>query len=90
MAFRNIQESVSTKSQDFLRFGATESEKFWKLDKRIKEGKHHPGVVMEMRKSETIWDIVHLIRLRVITYDDLLDFGNELQQEVKRILEMSR
>ena len=30
------------------------------------------------------------IRLKVITYDDLSDFSNELQMEVKRILEMSR
>ena len=37
-----------------------------------------------------IWDIVRLIRLKVITYDDLSDFSDELQLEVKRILEMSR
>ena len=37
-----------------------------------------------------IWDIVRLIRLKVITYDELLDFSDELQNEVKRILEMSR
>ena len=66
------------------------SEKFWELEKRIKEDKHHPGVIMEMRKLEAIWDIVHLMRLKVITYDDLSEFSGELQQEVKRILEMSR
>ena len=66
------------------------SEKFWELEKRIKEDKHHPGVIMEMSKSEAIWDIVRLIRLKVITYDDLSDFSDELQLEVKRILEMSR
>ena len=37
-----------------------------------------------------IWDIVRLIRLKVITYDDLSDFSVELQMEVKRILEMNR
>ena len=66
------------------------SEKFWELEKRIKEDKHHPGVIMEMSKSEAIWYIVRLIRLKVITYDDLSDFSDELQMEVKRILEMSR
>ena len=37
-----------------------------------------------------IWDIVRLIRLKVITYDELSDFSDELQNEVKRILEMNR
>ena len=65
------------------------SDKFWELEKRIKEDKRHPGVIMEMRKSDAIWDIVHLIRLNVISYDDLSDFSDELQQEVRRILEIS-
>ena len=60
------------------------SEKFWELEKRIKEDKRHPGVVMELKKSEVIWDIVRLIRLKVITYNDLSDFSDELQNEVKR------
>ena len=38
------------------------SEKFWELEKRIKEDKRHPEVIMEMSKSEVIWDIVRLIR----------------------------
>ena len=66
------------------------SEKFWELEKRIKEDKRHPGVIMELKKLEVIWDIVRLIRLKVITYNDLSDFSDELQNEVKRILEMSR
>lgn len=36
-----------------------------------------------MSKSDTIWDIIHLIILRVITYDDLSEFSEELWQEVK-------
>ena len=66
------------------------SDKFWELEKRIKEDKRHPGVIMEVNKSEVIWDIVRLIRFKVITYDDLPDFSDELQNEAKRILEMSR
>lgn len=41
---------------------------------------------MEMSKSEVIWDIVRLIRLKVITYDDLSDISDELQMEVKEYL----
>ena len=65
------------------------SEKFWELVKRIKEDKRHPGVIIELNKSEVIWDIVRLIRLNVITYDYLSDFDDKLQQEVKRILEIT-
>ncbi len=53
------------------------SDKFWELKKRIKEDKRYPGVIMEVNKSEVIWDIVRLIRLKVITYDDLSDFSDE-------------
>ena len=66
------------------------SEKFRKLEERIKKDKRHPGIVTELSKSEMIWDIVRLIRLNVIVYDDLSDFSDALQQEVKRILEMRR
>lgn len=64
------------------------SEKFWALEKRIKEDKRNPGVIMEMRKSEAIWNIVYLIRLKVITYEALSDFSDGLKIEVKRILEL--
>ena len=30
------------------------SDKFWELEKRIKQDKKHPGVIMEMQKSEAI------------------------------------
>ena len=40
--------------------------------------------------QENYRDIVRLIRLKVITYNDISEFSDELQQEVKTILEMSR
>ena len=48
------------------------------------------NVIEILEEKIKIWDIVRLIRLKVITYDDLSDFSDELQLEVKRILEMSR
>lgn len=66
------------------------SDKFWELEKRIKQDKKHPGVVMEMRKSEAIWNIVYLIRLGVIEYEDLADFSEELKQTVKMMLDRNR
>ena len=87
----NYMESLVKEYANFLNDDKkSASEKFWELEKRIKEDKRHLGVVMELKKSEVIWDIVRLIRLKVITYNDLSDFSDELQNEVKRILEMSR
>ena len=62
------------------------SEKFWELEKRIKEDKRHPGVIIEMSKSQVLWDIVRFIRLKVITYDDLSEFSGEMRREVKEYL----
>lgn len=66
------------------------SEKFWELEKRIKKDKKQPGVILEMSQSEAIWNIVYLIRLDVITYDDLADFSENLKQAVKMILDRNR
>ena len=62
------------------------SDKFWKLDKRIKNDRRHPGVIIEVSKSNAVFDVVRLIRLGVITYDDLTDFSDNLQQTVKELL----
>lgn len=63
------------------------SDRFWELDSKIKTDRRRPGVILNVRKSEAIYDIVRLIRLGVITYDDLADFSEDLQQAVKLILD---
>ena len=63
------------------------SDKFWELEKRIKDDRRHPGVIIEMSKSNAVFDIVRLIKLDVITYDDLADFSDDLQQAVKALLD---
>ena len=42
-----------------------------KLEERIKRDRKNPGVLIELRKSNMIFDIVSLINLGVITKDDL-------------------
>lgn len=66
------------------------SETFWELENRIKKDRKHPGVIMEMSKSQAIWNIVALIRLDVITYEDLADFSDDLKQAVEMILDRDR
>ena len=63
------------------------SDKFWELEKQIKNDRRHPGVIIEVSKSDAVFDIVRLIRLEVIVYEDLADFSEDLQQAVKMMLE---
>ena len=62
------------------------SERFWKLEERIKKDKKNPGVQLQYEKSETIYNIVYLIRMKVIKVEDLADFSDELKEEVQQIL----
>lgn len=62
------------------------SDRFWKLDERIKKDRRHPGVILERRKSHAIFDIADLIRLQVITIDDLDGFSEELKEKVRLLL----
>ena len=63
------------------------SEHFWELEKRIKSDKKHPGVVLEMNKSEAIWDIAVFIKKKVITVEELCGFSQELIDSVNEILD---
>lgn len=63
------------------------SDRFWKLEGRIRRDKKSPGVMIEREKSSAIFDIADLIRLKVITVDDLADFSDTLKEAVKMILD---
>ena len=63
------------------------SEKFWTLEKRIKNDRKHPGVIIDVRKSNALYDIIRFIALDVITYDDLADFSEDLKKDIEFLLE---
>lgn len=62
------------------------SEKFWKLDKRIKKDRKNPGVLITLDKGHMVYDIAELIQLGVITKDDLDGFSEELKEFIDFIL----
>lgn len=62
------------------------SDHFWELEKRIKRDKKNPGVLIEMRKSEAIWDIAAFVGRGIITMDELEGFSESLIGAVKLIL----
>lgn len=62
------------------------SERFWTLEKRIKADCRKPGVILSLEKREMVWDIVRLVNDGVISFEDLSDFSEELQSDVKGML----
>lgn len=63
------------------------STKFWELEKRIKQDKKSPGVIIDMRRSTAINNIVSLVLDEVISLDDLEEFSDSLKEAVKYIVE---
>ena len=62
------------------------SSKFWKLEQRIKLDKKKPGVIINLRKQEMLFEIIRLINDGAIKMDDLSDFSDELRNQVDGFL----
>lgn len=71
---------------EFLGSDKPASSKFWELEKKIKEDKKNPGVQLELRKSEAVWDIAMMIRDEVISKEDLDGFSADLIDTVEDML----
>ena len=61
------------------------SDKFWKLEKRIREDKKDCGVQCEMSRSNQFYIMLSLLREGAITFDDLEDFSDDLKDMMKRV-----
>ena len=55
------------------------SDKFWKLEKRIKEDKKDCGVQCEMSRSNQFYIMMSLLNEGAITMEDLDDFSDDLK-----------
>lgn len=58
------------------------SEKFWALDKRIKQDRQNPGVILDVRRSSAIFDIAMMLRTGVIEHEDLDGFSEDVIETV--------
>jgi hypothetical protein len=79
-------ERLTKKYIELLSSPGNASDHFWELEKRIKNDRKHPGVMLEMRKSEAIWDIAIFIKKKVISLKDLEGFSMELIDSVSELL----
>ena len=82
----HYMEQLTKKYIELLSSPGNASDHFLELEKRIKNDKKHPGVMLEMKKSEAIWDIAIFIKKKVITIKELEGFSQELIDSVTEIL----
>lgn len=73
---------LNCKYIEILNSDKLDSEKFWEIEKRINSDKNSAGVIIEMRRSELITNILELLSERVIAPNDLEEFSDELKQTV--------
>ena len=79
-------ERLVKEYMDLLDGAENASDKFWKLEERIKKDKKHPGVMLELSKGNMVFKIVALINSGVITTADVAAFSDELKESVDFIL----
>lgn len=72
---------------ELLSKDANPSEKFWSLNKRIKEDKKKTGVQLEMSRSNLIYNILSLINEGAISFEDLEEFSDQLKETVRFFVE---
>lgn len=68
---------------ELLQSESLASERFWELEKRIKNDKRSRGVVLEIRKQNVIYDLVAMVLDGIIALDDLEDFSDDLKDAVR-------
>jgi len=72
---------------DYLQCDLPASTKFWELEKRIKEDKRRPGVLLSLEKKNLDFDLMRLMKDGAIKEKDLEGFSQEL---IDRVIELSR
>ena len=76
-------EKLLLEYAELLRNESLASERFWELEKRIKNDKRSRGVVIEIRKQNVIYDLVAMVLDDIINLADLEDFSDELKDAVR-------
>lgn len=62
------------------------SDKFWALEKRIKEDKRKTGVCVDMRRSMLVFNLLSLLNEDAISLDDLAGFSDQLKETIHMFL----
>ena len=70
-----------------LSSGDDASERFWKIEKRIKKDQKRAGVQCEMSRSEMLFIVMELLKDKAITKDELEEFSEEFKETIRMFTE---
>ena len=80
----DYMENLCKEYAGILSSSKNASDKFWELEKRIKEDKKDVGVSAQMSRSMMLENITALLLEGAITIEDLDGFSEETVETVKR------
>lgn len=75
---------------ELLSGGGTASDRFWELDKRIREDKQKAGVIVEMRRSAMMDSILRLLAEGAIEMTDLDEFSDGVRETARFFFQYNR
>ena len=70
---------------EILSRAGSAAQNFWDLENRVFKDKRSVGVVIDMRRSKMLINILDLLEDHVINLEDLDEFSEELRKEVTQI-----
>ena len=82
----HFMERLVKEYMELLSSPGNASDHFWELEERIRKDKKNPGVLLDVRKSNAIWDIAAFVGRGIITMDELDGFSQDLIDAVRLIL----
>ena len=82
----HFMEQLVKEYMELLSSPGNASDHFWELEERIRKDKKNPGVLLDVRKSNAIWDIAAFVGRGIITMDELDGFSQDLIDAVRLIL----
>ncbi|GAB2026107.1 multidrug transporter [Lactovum odontotermitis] len=61
------------------------SEKFWRLEKRMKKDRRNAGVKLVMSRSNLVYNVASLLKEGAIACEDLEEFSDKLKETVNKL-----
>ena len=82
----NHMQKLNQEYIEILQRDENPAKNFWDLENRIFHDKKSVGVAIDMRRSMMFNNILSLLNEEIIHLDDLNDFSEEFQNDIKEVV----